>query len=156
MQICGLNIRYRVEGFGLADFPELQQKQRQQLVDEVNAFLAIAKEVPADKPASKEQSDDARTHLLRIIEIVGGLLRTEWLSNEAACSLKKRVIQRKRTDGTSSSTKRRLFETLLGEYKAPRGLLITTENNRQILSRSYSTVRQWSTRNRQLGCDAKL
>ena len=120
-----------VEGFGLADFPELQQKQRQQLVDEVNAFLAIAKEVPADKPASKEQSDDARTHLLRIIEIVGGVLRTEWLSAQ-------QHVIKEASDAAEAHgwyvklDQKTLIENLLGKYKAPR-LLITTENNRQIL-----------------------
>src|SRR5262245_25446705 len=58
-----------VEGFDPTDFTNWPDKERKELEAEVTAFLAVAKQVPANKPATKGQSKQARKHLERTIEI---------------------------------------------------------------------------------------
>lgn len=120
-----------VEGFDSADFHDLTQKERDELSREVSAFLAVAGQVSAGKPATKAQSNQCRKHLERVIEIVGRRVLSEWLE-----------AQRKMLDEATAAAKakgwyveqdeKQLLESLLGQYAAPR-LRIRTPNNEVVL-----------------------
>jgi hypothetical protein len=57
-----------VAGFDLTDFRDWPREARDRLATEVAAFLEIARKVPADKPATKAQSVNARKHLKAAIK----------------------------------------------------------------------------------------
>src|SRR5687767_5718641 len=66
-----------VEGFDLADFADLPTTERKELAVEVAAFLRIAKQIPANKPATRTMSGKARSHLEAVVRIVGRKLRQD-------------------------------------------------------------------------------
>ena len=108
-----------VEGFEPADFADWPKKEREELAKEVNEFLTIAKQVPANKPATKTQSNQARKHLERVIQIVRGHLLPEWLEAQ------QRMMQEARSAAEAEGwyvqmDEKEVLESLLGSYKAPR------------------------------------
>lgn len=62
-----------VEGFGEHDFGDLPQERRRPLSTAVAQFLRIANSVPSNGPATTEQSREARTLLVNIVEVVSRL-----------------------------------------------------------------------------------
>ena len=65
-----------MEEFNAADFPELQADRQATLVNAVQAFKAVASQVAADKPPTKEQYGDAATAFLAILSILSPYLST--------------------------------------------------------------------------------
>jgi hypothetical protein len=63
-----------VAGFNAADFPELGLVRQAELQTAVQNFLAAATQVPADKPATKEQHGNASVAFARILEILAPYL----------------------------------------------------------------------------------
>jgi hypothetical protein len=59
-----------VEGFKIADFPELESPRREELEQAVNAFRHVAVNVPDPGPASSSQVQEALPHFLKILEIM--------------------------------------------------------------------------------------
>jgi hypothetical protein len=120
-----------VEGFDPADFADWPKNEREELSREVAAFLAIAKEVPANKAVTKAQSNQARKHLERAIQTVRKHLLNEWLE-----------AQRKMVDEATAAAEakgwfveedeKEVLESLLGTYKAPR-LRIRTKDREVVL-----------------------
>jgi hypothetical protein len=120
-----------VEGFNPAEFKDLPARERDELVGEVAAFLAIATQARQANPATKAQINQGRKHLERIVHIVGRHVLKEWLEAQ----------QRMLDVATAAATakgwyvekdEKQLLESLLGDYKAPR-LRIRTPNNEVVL-----------------------
>ncbi len=65
-----------VEDFNAADFPELKADRQADLLNAVKAFQAVASQVPADKPPSKEQYGNAATAFIAILNILSPYLPT--------------------------------------------------------------------------------
>jgi hypothetical protein len=65
-----------VEGFDAADFPELKTDRQAELLKAVQAFEAVASQVPADKPPTKEQYGNAATAFIAILSILSPYLPT--------------------------------------------------------------------------------
>lgn len=61
-------------GFNAADFPELGLGRQAELQTAVQNFLAVATQVPADRPATKEQYGNASVAFARILEILAPYL----------------------------------------------------------------------------------
>jgi hypothetical protein len=59
-----------VSGFREADFPELGPNRQAELSAAVRDFLAVATQVPPDKPATKEQYRDASVAFAKILELL--------------------------------------------------------------------------------------
>lgn len=120
-----------VDGFDPADYEDWPKREREQLAKDVADFLAIAMQVPANKPASEIQSRKARTHLEGAMEIVRRHLVREWrhaqdsmLSEaKAAAASKHWYVEQDEKD---------VSENLLGDYKAPR-LRVRTPDKEVVL-----------------------
>jgi hypothetical protein len=65
-----------VEGFDMADFPELPDETREELRRNVGEFLAVAEQVSDDGPASVEQEAVGIRTLLNIVRILEPFLPT--------------------------------------------------------------------------------
>jgi len=78
-----------VEGFNAADFPELQLKQQAELLNAVQAFTAIAAQVPADKCPTSEQYGNAATAFITILKILSPYLPTPEESKNIEKALRK-------------------------------------------------------------------
>jgi hypothetical protein len=63
-----------VAGFNAADFPELGLDRQQELQAAVQSFLAVATQVPADRPATAEQFGNASVAFAKIRQILGPYL----------------------------------------------------------------------------------
>jgi hypothetical protein len=108
-----------VEGFDPADFANWPKQEREELAKEVEAFLAIAGQVPANKPASKTLSGRARKHLEGAIKIVRQPLLRDWL--EAQKRMLEEATSAARSKGWYvEQDEKEVLESLLGAYKAPR------------------------------------
>lgn len=120
-----------VEGYDLADFADWPKGERVQLTKDVDAFLAIARQVPADKPAASSQRKLARKHLEGVIAIARQRLLNEWL--EAQQHVIAEATAAARGQGWYvDQDEKEVVESLLGTYKAPR-LRIRTRNHEVIL-----------------------
>jgi hypothetical protein len=121
-----------VEGFEPADFADWPKEEREELEREVAAFLAIAREVPPNQPATKAQSKQARKHLERVMMIVRDRLLPEWLEAQEKM-LDEAAAAAKAQGWYVEKDEKRIEESLLREYKAPR-LLIRTWEKEMMLS----------------------
>jgi len=65
-----------VEGFNAADFPELKADRQAELLNAVQTFKAVASQVPADKPPTKEQYGNAAIAFIAILNILSPYLPT--------------------------------------------------------------------------------
>jgi hypothetical protein len=120
-----------VEGYDAADFTDWPKKERDELGKEIAAFRAIAGEVPANKPATKTQTNQARKHLERAIQIARTQLVHEWLG--AQQTMMGEAISAAEAKGWYfQMDEKEVLESLLGSYKAPR-LRIRTQNNEVVL-----------------------
>jgi hypothetical protein len=120
-----------VEGFDGAEFQDLPQHERDELAKEVAAFRDIAAQVPAERPASARQSKQARAHLEKVMTIVGDVLLREWL--DAQNRLMKEATAAAKSQGWYVEVdQKKLHESLLGDYKAPR-LFITTRKKQEVV-----------------------
>jgi len=63
-----------VAGFNADEFPELGSVRQAELQTAVQNFRAVATQVPADKPATREQFGNARVAFARILEILAPYL----------------------------------------------------------------------------------
>lgn len=120
-----------LEGFDRADFADLPKKALDELADSVKAFLEIAQQVPANKPATKTQSKQARKHLERVISIVGPHLLREWIGAQQEM-VKEATAAAKARGWYVERDEKEVLESLLGTYKAPR-LRIRTPNKEVVL-----------------------
>lgn len=68
-----------VAAFHPEDFADLDEKTREELIRAVTAFLAAARSVPPNLPATKEQRDAGVRPFLQIVQIVQELLRDDWM-----------------------------------------------------------------------------
>jgi hypothetical protein len=68
-----------VEGFNPADFADWPKEEREKLQAQVDAFLAVARNVSPNAPAPKALAKQARKHLEAIMTIVRDRLLPEWL-----------------------------------------------------------------------------
>jgi hypothetical protein len=59
-----------VSGFNAAHFPELGASKQQELLSAVQSFLAVAREVPSDKPATGEQYGNAVVAFAKLLMIL--------------------------------------------------------------------------------------
>ena len=123
--------RKSVYGFEPVDFADWPMQDRTELAQEVAAFLEIADQVPANKPATKVQSKQARKHLEKAIKIVRQHLLPEWLKAQKEM-LDKAKAAAKGKDWFFEEDEKDVRESLLGEYKAPR-LRIRTKNRELVL-----------------------
>ena len=64
-----------VAGFNAADFPELGPDRQAELLTAVQDFLAVATQVPPDKPATQEQYGNASVAFAKILEILTAYLQ---------------------------------------------------------------------------------
>jgi hypothetical protein len=120
-----------VEGFHPADFRDLPELQQQKLKNEVASFLAVARSVPANKAATRAQSNQARKHLEQVIQIVGSQLREKWLKAHRTM-LEEATAAAKTQNWHVQEDEKEVLESLLGRYKAPR-LLIQTPDRGVVL-----------------------
>ena len=65
-----------MEGFNATDFPELKADRQAALLNAVQAFKAVASQVPADKPPTKEQYGNAAIAFIAILNILSPYLST--------------------------------------------------------------------------------
>jgi hypothetical protein len=65
-----------VKGFRADDFQELGADQRRALADAVREFERVAKQVPADAPATDQQFREGRAGFEKILTILGNYLPT--------------------------------------------------------------------------------
>lgn len=65
-----------VKAFNAADFPELGLDRQRELQDAVQAFLAVANQVPSEEPATEEQLGNATVAFAKMLEILGPNLPT--------------------------------------------------------------------------------
>jgi hypothetical protein len=121
-----------VEGFDPADFAEWPKKERERLEREVDAFLAITREVPPNEPAPKAQKKQARKHLEGAIKIVRDHLLPEWLDAQEKM-LEEATAAANAKGWYVEKDEKQIEESLLGTYKAPR-LLIRTWEKEMMLS----------------------
>jgi len=120
-----------VEGFDPADFVDWPAKKQEELKKEIKAFLEIAEEIPANKPATKAQSNQASKHLKQVIQLVRDQLVQEWL--EAQKQMMAEATEAAKAKGWYvEKDEKEVTESLLGTYKAPR-LRIRTQNNEVVL-----------------------
>src|SRR5215831_14700493 len=63
-----------VKGFNASDFPELGRDRQRELQTAVRDFLEIANRVPANKPATTEQYNNAAAMFVKILEILAPYL----------------------------------------------------------------------------------
>jgi hypothetical protein len=59
-----------VAGFDPADFEFLDRASQDRLKGAVDSFLAIAREVPLDRPATEEQARDGRRYLEEVVQVL--------------------------------------------------------------------------------------
>ncbi len=111
-----------VAGFDPADFADWPKPDREKLEREVEAFLAIAREVPPNEPAPRDQSKRARKHLESAIKIVRGQLLPEWLEAQEKM-LEEAAAAAKAKGWYVEKDEKQIEEGLLGTYKAPRLLI---------------------------------
>jgi hypothetical protein len=78
-----------VEGFNAADFPELKADRHAELLNAVQTFKAVASQVPADKPPTKEQYGNAVTAFIAILNILSLYLPTPEESKKVEKALRK-------------------------------------------------------------------
>jgi hypothetical protein len=108
-----------VEGFDRKDFSDWPRKDVDSLARDVSAFVDLEKEIPTNVIALKVRSKNARNHLEGIIEIVGQRLLNEWL--EAQEQMVKEATAAAQENGWYvEKDEKKLRETLLGAYRAPR------------------------------------
>src|SRR5262249_18272068 len=108
-----------VEGFDPADFADWPKEERDKLEREVAAFLAVARKVPANQPATKAQRKQARKHLEEIAKIVRRRLLGDWLA--AQNKMIEQAIAAAQVKGWYvEKSEKEVQESLLGVYKAPR------------------------------------
>jgi hypothetical protein len=108
-----------VEGFDRNDFSDWPTKELDSLVSHVSAFADIEKDIPTNVIALKARSKNARKHLESIIEIVGHRVLNEWL--EAQEQMVKEATAAAQEKGWYvEKDEKKLRETLLGAYSAPR------------------------------------
>jgi hypothetical protein len=120
-----------VEGFDRADFANWPEGERESLAKEVEAFLAIAGQMKTDKPATRTQSDRARSHLERAIRIVRQPILHDWL--EAQVRMFEEATSAAQSNGWYvEQDEKEVSESLLGTYKAPR-LRIRTRDKEVVL-----------------------
>src|SRR5438874_7523422 len=108
-----------VGGFNPDDFPDWPEKDRRLLERSVKDFLEIAKDVPPNSPATKEQSKQARKNLEKAMQIVREHILADWLNAQ------RRLIAeaKKAADAKGWSVKeddKEILESLLGSYRVPR------------------------------------
>lgn len=111
-----------VEGYDPADFLHLSTTEQRELDEEVSAFRAIAEEIPPDKPATSHQSKEARKHLEKVIKLVRGPILARWLKAQAVLMEEAKEAAKEKGWYTEMQQKR-IDESLLGTYQAPRLLI---------------------------------
>ena len=121
-----------VEGFAAHDFSDWPTREREELAREVAAFLSVAEQVAADKPASKSQSKQARRHLERVIALVRDRLLSEWLGAQERL-IEEAIAAANERGWHVDKDEKKVTESLLGEYSAPR-LRIRTLDNEVVLT----------------------
>ena len=77
-----------VAGFQEADFPELGLTRQAELLSAVQRFRAIADQVPADKPATREQFEGASDAFATILQILGPYLPVPDEAREVEAALR--------------------------------------------------------------------
>jgi hypothetical protein len=117
---------FSVEGFDPADFADWPKKERERLEREVESFLAIAREVPPNEPATKAQSKEARKHLEEAMRIVREHLLPEWLEAQKKM-IEEATAAAKAKGWYVERDEKEIEEGLLGIYRAPRLLIRTWE-----------------------------
>lgn len=120
-----------VAGFSPADFADLPRPERQDLATAVESFLAIAKRVSADKPATKSDSRQARGYLKRAIKIVRDQVMHDWLEAQREMLATATAAAEARGWYVDMDEKE-VQESLLGSYQAPR-LRIRTPDREFVL-----------------------
>jgi hypothetical protein len=108
-----------VKGFDPTDYEDWPERDRNKLAREVAAFRAIAERVPANKPATKAQSRQARRHLEGAIKIVRQHLLDEWLLAQQRM-LDEAKAAAKANGWYVEQDEKEVVESLLGAYRAPR------------------------------------
>jgi hypothetical protein len=115
-----------VKGFDRKDFPDLKKSDLDKLENEIDAFLKIAATVPPNKPSTKEKSKAARKHLESVIHIVAHYILADWIKAQQDM-----INQAKATAQNEGwhvfDEHKKVAESLLGEYEAPR-LRIKTQD----------------------------
>jgi hypothetical protein len=120
-----------VEGFDPVDFTDWPAEDRTSLAHAIERFFSIAKSVPANEPASASQRKEARQHLEHAVEIVGRHVRDEWLA--AQDQMMNEAAEAAESQGWHvEKDQKKVHETLLGDYKAPR-LFITTRKKQEVV-----------------------
>lgn len=68
-----------VAAFRPEDFPDLDEKTREELNRAVNAFGTVARAVPPKEPATNDQRNAALQPFKQIVQVVQRLLRDDWM-----------------------------------------------------------------------------
>ncbi len=77
-----------VEAFNAADFPELEPDRQAELLNAVQSFKAIASEVPANKPPTREQYRSAAIAFVAILKVLSPYLPTPDESKKVETALR--------------------------------------------------------------------
>jgi hypothetical protein len=121
-----------VEGYDPQDFVELAPREREELGQEIERFLAVARAVPHGAPATREQVENALPHFRRIIELASQAELAEWRNAVDQFLSQAEEWAREQDWGVKRDTKE-LSEEFLGTYEVPRLLIHTLENQRYFL-----------------------
>ena len=120
-----------VEHYQADEFADMPSELRDQLHRSVIAFRELASQAPPDQPATKEQFAEGLGRFRRLTEVLGKIVRDEWL-----LAIEALVGQAEKWSADSGWRTRRvakeLSETLLGPYRATQ-LLIFAEPHLYVL-----------------------
>jgi hypothetical protein len=105
-----------VAAFRPEDFPDLEEKEREQLTRAVSDFVTVARAVAPHGPATTEQRSAALEPFKFIVQIVQRLLRDDWM---AACNKLLGEAQQwaKEAGWPSKRFSKDLTEDFIGTYK---------------------------------------
>ena len=120
-----------VAAFRPEDFPNLDQSERDELTEAVNAFLAVARSVPPNEPATSEQREAALRPFTHIVKAVQKLLLNDWI--QASRQLLGEAEEwAKEVDWPSKRYAREMTEDFIGTYKQDR-LVFSAEGSQLAL-----------------------
>ena len=121
-----------VADFDPADFPELSAQQRKELQTEVERFRALAQGAPANDSVKEAQVREALPHFKRIVDLAAQAAIMEWQGalDRLFLDIEKWAQE---LNWAVRRDPKRVAESFLGEYEAPRLLVHTTDNKRYFL-----------------------
>lgn len=113
------------------DFADCQSEQQQRLRLAVDGFREIARQVPANQPATVEQFTAGAERFRELIKVLGGIVLEEWLHAIDAIEHEAEAWARD-AEWRTRRVNKKLSESLIGAYNTTQ-LLIFAEPNLYVL-----------------------